>query len=103
MVWRKLLEIDPLYISAGVLDVLMPSRAQKCVEKGTGGVLGSYPPPRNISHHGRDEAALNGTLQGPDPWGSRSLLATPNTKLSEHVSSLILSKSPSCVTGKLSA
>ena len=103
LVWRKLLKIDPLYILAGVLDVLMLSRAQKCVEKGKRGVLGSYPPPRNISRHGRDMAALNRTLQGPDSWGSHSLLATPDTKLSEHVSSLILSKSPSCVTGKLSA
>ena len=39
LVWRKL-EIDPLYISAGVLDVLMPSRAQKYVEKGKGGCPG---------------------------------------------------------------
>ena len=71
--------------------------------RGRGGVLGGYAPPRDISRHGRDVAALNGTLQGPDSWGSCSLLATPNTKLSEYVSSLILSKSPTCVTGKLSA
>lgn len=90
---------------AGAFDVLMPSRTEHRMGRREKGCPGQ--PPRNpttsqLPHHGQDMAALNGTPQGPKPWGSHSLLATPNTKLSENVSSLILSKSPSCMTEKLS-
>lgn len=92
--------MNSLYLLAGTIDVLMLSRAEQWMEKGKEGSWAA--PHKPASHCGQDLATLYRTLQGPEPWGSHSLLATPSIKLSENGSSLILSKSPSCMTSKLS-
>lgn len=98
LVRRKLLTIDPFYLLAGPFNVLMLSRAGQFVERVQGKPTGSLTT-NWLSHHGQDISTLTKMPAWPKAWSSHFLLATPNEKLSENVSFLILSKSTFCVTG----